>query len=342
MKINRKNVIIISIVVSVFGALTVLISNAAVNTASYEAELGNIFGNARSEQNTLASNSNAVYFGSSSASPSGQPMPVGNLPNWRQIFTEDFATNVTEGNFPGTTYNTKWGVYPDGSSDTSANTEGSNSRYYASKVLSVNNGLLNKRLRTETITELRGGIPTQFQSPLVATLTPLLPGTPAYNPNVNGGWPSTNFTPTSMQYGRYSIRFRADSVAGFKTAWLLWPETEEYLVDGEIDFPEGNLNGRYCAFVHYKNASDGSDQDTHCTNQMFGQWQTATIERTPTYVRFLINDTEIGRTATRLPDKKMSWRIQTETCFTNCQPTPSAQGNVQIDWVSVYSWDSSL
>jgi len=335
---NRKKTIIVSGLIASVGVLAILVTSAASNVANFEVETGNISGNASVVDASSASGYRAISFRSnSSTSPSGQPMPIGNLTNWTQIFTEDFNSNVNEGNFPGTTYNTKWGVYPDGSIDTSAKIEESNSRYYASRVISVSNGILNKRLRTETI----NGIPT----PLVATLTPLLPGTPPYNPNTNGGWPPLRNTPTSMLYGRYSVRFRADPVAGFKTAWLLWPETETWPEDGEIDFPEGNLNEKICAFTHYQDATNEDisngvrHQDSFCSDQNFSQWHTATIERTPTYVRYVLDGVEIGRSTSRLPNKKMNWRIQTETCFTNCQPAPSATGNVQIDWVTAYTWE---
>ena len=333
----RIAIIVIGVITSV-GVLSILLTSAATNVASFEPELGTISGNASTLNNSLASGNSTVSFSSNNSnSPSGQAMPIGNLTNWTQIFTEDFNSNVNEGNFPGTTYNTKWGVYPDGSNDTSAKIEGSNSRYYASRVISVSNSILNKRLRTETI----NGIPT----PLVATLTPLLPGTPPYNPNTNGGWPSLRNTPTSMLYGRYSIRFKADPAVGFKTAWLLWPETETWPEDGEIDFPEGNLNEKICAFTHYQDATIEDinngvrHQDSFCSSHYFSQWHTATIERTPTYLRYILDGVEIGRSTSRLPNKKMNWRIQTETCFTNCQPAPSATGNVQIDWVTVYAWE---
>src|SRR3978361_375707 len=34
------------------------------------------------------------------AAPSGEAMPVGNLPGWKQIFSDDFATDVPLGQFP--------------------------------------------------------------------------------------------------------------------------------------------------------------------------------------------------------------------------------------------------
>jgi len=41
-----------------------------------------------------------------------------------------------------------------------------------------------------------------------------------------------------LLYGRYAIHFKADPVPGYKTSWLLWPDSEKWPQDGEIDFPE--------------------------------------------------------------------------------------------------------
>lgn len=41
-----------------------------------------------------------------------------------------------------------------------------------------------------------------------------------------------------LVYGRYVIRFEADPVPGYKPAWLLWPDSNDWS-DAEIDFPEG-------------------------------------------------------------------------------------------------------
>ena len=54
-----------------------------------------------------------VAYGSSTA------MPVGNLNGWRQIFTDDFTTDVPLGSFPGP-YAKKWTSYT-GFDDTSGN-----------------------------------------------------------------------------------------------------------------------------------------------------------------------------------------------------------------------------
>src|SRR5690242_12804522 len=45
-----------------------------------------------------------------SVDPSGQPMPVGDLPGWHQIFTDNFAANVPLGSFPAAVAS-KWTAY---------------------------------------------------------------------------------------------------------------------------------------------------------------------------------------------------------------------------------------
>ena len=79
-------------------------------------------------------------------------------------------------------------------------------------------------------------------------------------------------------YGRYAMRFKADPVPGFKVAWLLWPQSGSGTDDGEIDFPEGNLHRRICAFMHFAPASRGT-QDAFCTTSIFASgWHTAVFE----------------------------------------------------------------
>ena len=162
-------------------------------------------------------------------------MPVGDMPQWRQILAEDFTTAVPVGGFPGPAYDSRWDVYEDGWKDTAAKNEGTNSRYYPSRVLSVSNGILNKHLHTENGTTMVAAI-----MPSIGDLT----------------------------YGRFSVRFRADEVAGFKTAWLLWPQGP-WPQNGEVDFPEAGLNERIGAYMHREGASSGSDQDAYITNARF-------------------------------------------------------------------------
>jgi hypothetical protein len=237
------------------------------------------------------------------ASPSGQSMPVGDIAGWRQIFAEDFNTNVPVGGFPGTVYRGEFIAYPDGAQDT-AGQHGAPSRYYPSKVISVGNGLLNLHLHTEN------GIP------MVAAFQSLVPG--------------------NHLYGKYAVRFRSDALQGFKVAWLLWPESKKPLEDGEIDFPESDLDATISAYMHHKNGTSDSDQDSYGGTATYPSWHTASVEWSPDKVNFVLDGRSIGTSTARIPDTPMDWVIQTEACQPTC-PAATTAGNFQIDWMTVYS-----
>lgn len=227
------------------------------------------------------------------------PMPVGDLPGWAQIFTDDFNTPATEGEFLAKY--PKWDAYPRVWRDTSK--KGT----YSPEIVSVSGGVLRKRLHTSN-----GVIK-------VAALEPILP---------SGS--------KNQLYGRYSVRFRADAVAGYKLAWLLWPQSEVWPRDGEIDFPEGNLDGRIEAYMHHQNGTWGGDQAAFSTSATFPAWHIATTEWSQDLCVFYLDGKEIGRTTTRVPNTPMRWVIQTETALNGVTPAPSASATVEIDWVAVW------
>jgi beta-glucanase (GH16 family) len=245
----------------------------------------------------------------SSADPSGVAMPVGDLPGWRQVFTDDFATDVPLGNFPAAV-SKKWGAYPYPWKDTSKN-----GSYWPEKGISVHGGQMDIWLHTETVNGVTHHI---VQAP-----NPILPGTTLYH---------------GQLYGRYAIRFYAQPVAGYKTAWLLWPDSNTWPRDGEIDFPEGNLTGNISAFMHHQGATTGSDQDAYSTGvPEAGAWHTAVIEWGSAHTRFYLDGALIGDSTSRIPNTPMHWVIQTETQLSGGAPANSAEGHVFIDWVAVYA-----
>ena len=236
----------------------------------------------------------------SSVDPSGQSMPVGDLPGWHQIFTDNFATSLPLGGFPSAVAS-KWTAYS-GFPDTSGH-----GVYDPAKVVSIANGMLTLHLHTENGTHY------------VSAPVPIIPGHAAYQGQV---------------YGRYAIRFRADPVSGYKTAWLLWPDDDQW-PEGEIDFPEGDLTGTIGAYLHHK--GNPQAQEAYSTGVTYGGWHTAVIEWSPGAVTFILDGTVIGNDANTavIPSTPMHWVIQTET--TPGGPDNTAAGNVQIDWVTMYS-----
>lgn len=242
------------------------------------------------------------------ASPSGEAMPSGDLPGWHQVFADDFTTDVPIGSFPQAV-SSKWDAYPDGWHDTSGN-----GTYYPSRVISVAGGVLSIHLHTETV----GGASVH----MVSAPEPKIPGAMGSE----GG----------LLYGRYVIRFKADPVQGYKTAWLLWPDSELWPQDGEVDFPEGDLDGTFGAYMHRQNGTSGGDQDAFDSSNTYSSWHTAALEWTAQSINFMVDGASIGTSTAAIPDTPMHWVLQTETALGGTAPSDGAEGNVQIDWAVVY------
>ena len=154
-------------------------------------------------------------------------MPIGDLDGWRQVFTDDFGTDVALGQFPEAVAD-KWTAYPSPVKDTFRH-----GTYSPHTVVSVSNGVLNEYIHA------KGRV---F---MVAAILPNVPNT----------------GDQGQTYGRYAVRFKADPIDGYKMAWLLWPDSARWPRDGEIDFPERNLDSTAVSgFVHHQGARQGSDQ----------------------------------------------------------------------------------
>ena len=224
-------------------------------------------------------------------------LPVGDLPGWRQTFVDDFTADAPLGSF-AQVYGGRWSGY-EGWRDTTGK-----GLYAESRVVSVAGGVMDLHLRTEDGAVLVAAPVPVVTAPLVGQL-----------------------------HGRYSVRFRADPVPGFKTAWLLWPDSDDW-DEGEVDFPEGDLTGTIWAFNHRLGDPTGNAL-AHDTGARFTDWHTATIEWTPEAVTYLL-DGEVVATSDEVPTTPMHWVLQTETALTGPPPPPEAQGHVQVDWVAIY------
>lgn len=235
--------------------------------------------------------------GGSGGSTGGAAMPVGDLTGWKQVFTDDFSTNVAAGSFPGA-YAAKWTSYH-GFYDTFG------TGYYDRSAISVQNGTMDLHLRT------------QNGRPIAAAPAPI----------VTRAW-------EGQTYGRFSVRFKSDSLPGYKAAWLLWPDSDNWN-QGEIDFPEGGLSSTIWGFNHCV-----GNPSSNCyyvdTKASFTSWHTATIEWMPGRLNYILDGRTVGTTTSSVPTSKMHWVLQTET--DGSRPSASTAGHVLIDWVTVYTY----
>lgn len=138
-------------------------------------------------------------------------------------------------------------------------------------------------------------------------------------------------------YGRYEVRFRADSVTGYKVAWLLWPKSEDWPEDGEIDFPEGELSKGFNAYLHWQGGTSDNSQYQYKGILNDEKWHTAVTEWRPESVRFYMDGVLLGEATDRIPNTPMRWVLQTETTLTGVTPA-SSSGEIDIDYVRIWKY----
>lgn len=254
--------------------------------------------------------------------PSGVAVPKpGDVPGWTLLRADGFDWNCPTGSFPsGTSLGGGgtalsgigiWTSYPSSFKDTSGN-----GTYHSDTVLSVHDSVLDYYMHTDS-----NGVPN------VACAIPLLNG-----PGQEGGY--VNLRTMSVFKVDASLEV---SLPGFKMANLLWPDDEQWPVNGEIDCPECDLNGSINIFMHRQGATSGGDQDAYSTNIKVGTgWHTVIVEKTANYCKFTVD----GFTATstsRVPNTPMNWRIQNESNLNGQKPDPSIAGHIEYDLVAVWT-----
>lgn len=231
----------------------------------------------------------------------GAAAPSGDVPGWHMVFSDEFSQTVPEGSVSdGGIANWPYAYrYP----DTSARSDGTNSAWNPGTI-SVHDGVLDYHLHTINGVASSGAVGQDF----------------------------------SQIYGRYVVRMKADTIPGYKTAFLLWPDSEVWPRDGEIDFPEGDLNSTIGGATHYQGGTSGNSQDVFDTGSTYGEWHIYAINWTPSYVSYEIDGVEVHRTTKKVPNTKMHWVLQSESWIGNGQPPAGADGHVLIDWAVIYAY----
>jgi hypothetical protein len=255
----------------------------------------------------------------SASQPSGAAMPTGNLPGWKEVFSDNFTTSVPVGSFSGcrvgrtimssscaglpASVSSKLFAYPDGWPDHHSG------QYMPSQVLSIHDDMLDYYLHTTN------GVHE------VAAVVPKIPG---------------GVTGNGLRYGAYAVRFKAQSISGYKTAFLLWPDSEIWPADGEIDFPEGDLDGDIDAAMHMMGGTSMDSQTPYPTKVSYSSWHTAVIEWTPTRCRFILDGRVIGTSISLIPSTAMHWVLQAET-VRGAAPADSVSGHIYVAWIAAYA-----
>jgi hypothetical protein len=254
-----------------------------------------------------------------SGSVSGEPMPVGDMAGWKQLFADDFTTPVPVGAFsdcnhnadtpeaycgglaPYGNYQKRWWAYPNNWSDTAKSGADGNAGapfggvYHPEDTVFIGDGAMHIKMFR----------PTTGGDNHVASVVPI----PCMD----------------HQYGRYVERIkvvRADP--GFKSAHLF------YQGGFEIDYPENDYGETISAYTHPGEAS-------FSTNSRWTEWHTTVIEWTAGSVKFSLDGKVIGTTTVKVPNIPMSWVLQNESSILGPYASPGAVAQLDLDWVACYA-----
>jgi hypothetical protein len=222
---------------------------------------------------------------------------VADLPGWHLVLSQDFTKSAALGQFASAYPG--WAGY-DGAQDTSGH-----GTYDSAATTSVSGGVLDEYLHSQG-------------TPRVMALTP--PGAAAH-----------------QTYGRYAVRFRSDSIPGYKIAWLLWPCNDVWS-QGELDFPEADLNSTIQGYAHDVTGSPDHNAWDVGTGTSMTAWHTAVLEWSPSGLTYILDGHSWTTTnVTAIPRNPMNWILQTETAENGPTPSASSSGHINIDWVAAWS-----
>lgn len=277
--------------------------------------------------------------------PSGFAMPTANPTGMTLVFEDDFSAypNIALGSFPANT-NGRWGGYAAGTGDTRSSQSGNGGIYDMGRTITVTNGVLDIWCHNAMV----GANQVNY----AAAPWPIIPGNQPTG-IINGhdyGIPTNVQVRANIWWGQveYAFRVVANPDHGWKTAWLLWPDfAGDGRQNGEIDFPEGDLDDVIKAFMHWQNATPALNQTTtRPTTVPYGDgiWHKGKIVWLPTLCEFYLDDVKIGASiTTNIPANPMHLVLQTETVLIGspnpATPVLGAQAHVQLDWIRMHQKD---
>ncbi len=144
-------------------------------------------------------------------------------------------------------------------------------------------------------------------------------------------------------YGRWEFRARTDPGRGFGSAVLLWPDSEQWPEDGEIDMMEVPSENRERAHfvLHW-----GEDNNIHGGSVPgdFANWHTFAVEWLPDRITWYVDGKKHYENTdpAAIPTKPMHMTIQLDQgpkkdWLDAPDETTPEEVSLEVDWVRIYS-----
>ena len=153
----------------------------------------------------------------------------------------------------------------------------------------------------------------------------------------------------NQTYGQWVVRAKFDPGAGYGPAILLWPQSNNWPHDGEIDLVESVQPTRDTALasLHWGDTAPGN-RDSGKLLGDFTRWHTYTVDWEPAYVSIMVDSTVVydTRKSTQhptIPSTPMHLVIQQEpgpfggsTWIVAPNSGTPDDVMVHVDWVKIY------
>jgi beta-glucanase (GH16 family) len=111
-------------------------------------------------------------------------------------------------------------------------------------------------------------------------------------------------------YYRTEVKARCLSpVSWQKIAFLKWPDSDNWN-DGEIDYPEGSLNGNMGGFNHWPGSP--SSQDSYSSSTNLSTWHTYAVEWTAGRLVFILDGVIVKTMTSHVPSTPFHDVLQCE------------------------------
>jgi len=129
-------------------------------------------------------------------------------------------------------------------------------------------------------------------------------------------------------------------MAGYKGVPLLWPQSETWPRDGEVDGPESDFTSQPAGFIHHQNGTSSNDKDWFTTpsGTNWQTWHTYVVEWVPgVRVDMWVDGVQWLHDTTRVPSTPMHLVMQFETSTSGVTPANTVSGKVQIAWLTAWA-----
>ena len=147
-------------------------------------------------------------------------------------------------------------------------------------------------------------------------------------------------------YGRWEFRARTDKGRGFGSAILLWPESERFPEDGEIDIMEvpSETRDRAHFIVHFPGPGGSDKVYGSYAEDDFSEWHTFAVDWLPDRIVYYVDGVERLRVTDSniIPDKPMYLAMQFDQgpekdWIKAPDATTPVAFSLQVDWLRVYA-----